>query len=107
MQDRRPLMSPQQPPRPGAILPSLDRSAQPAAQPVQLGPQRLDSLEAKLAVQRSMCNAVLPVKLSALLPCAVAPCLNYTNTAQVSYDLTFGQYRFSPICTDCMKNPRP
>lgn len=96
--------------QPLPALPSLDRTSPPAAQqqPAQLtGPQRFETLEAKLAVQRSMVNGVIPVKITMPLPCGVAACLNYTSMAQVSYDLTFGQYRFSPICPQCQKRPRP
>lgn len=100
----RPAVSPQFPP-----LPPLDRSAPPqqSAQPVLTGTQRLDSLEAKLAVQKSMVDSVIPVRMSTPLPCSVAPCLNYTSVAYVSFDLTFMQYRFSPMCPECIKRPRP
>ena len=102
-----------QPAQPSTLppLPSLDRSAQPVPaqqQPTQLtGPQKLDSHEVKLAVQRSMVDSVIPVKLSALLPCGVHPCLNLCNTAQISFDLPFGQYRISIICPECARSPRP
>jgi hypothetical protein len=94
-------------------LPPLDRSAQPVqptaqTQPMQLtGPQKFDSLDAKLAVQKAMVSDVKLIKFTTLFPCAVAACLNMTNAAQVSFDLTFMQYRFSPMCAECMKRPRP
>src|SRR5262245_21855744 len=113
--DRRPPDLPNLPgqaPRPQLPpLPPLDRSAPPPAaqqSPQQLtGPQKLDSMGAKGAVQRSMVDSIIPVRLSVLLPCAVHPCLNYTNTAQVSYDITYQMYRISVVCPECQKNPRP
>jgi hypothetical protein len=94
-------------------LPPLDRSAQPVqptaqTQPIQLtGPQKFDSLDAKLAVQKAMVSESTLIKFTTLFPCAVAACLNMTNAAQVAFDLTFMQYRFSPMCLQCMKMPRP
>jgi len=126
--DRRPPQLPNLPPRPGQPpqpglpprphvtqsalgsgppLPALDRSVQPPAQPQLTGPQRLDSLESKLAVQRSMVNEIKLIKITALLPCSVHPCLNLTSTAQVGYDLTFQNYRFSPMCPECLTTKRP
>src|SRR5690348_9119372 len=99
MQDRRPPgppMPPQQPPRPGTVLPPLDRSAPPP--PVQLGPQKLDSAEGKLAVHRSLANSMIPVKFTQQFPCGVHPCLNYTNQAIIGYDVSYAQYRISIIC---------
>ncbi len=102
-----------QSPQPAQLLPplpSLDRSAPPVpvAQSVQLtGPQRLDSLEAKLAVQRSMVDSIIPVRLTDPFPCGVHPCINYTNQGTISYDISYGQYRISIICPSCAKHPRP
>lgn len=108
---------PKLPPRPTAPtsppqLPSLDRSAPPlpAVQqpPVQLtGPVKLDSLDAKCSVQKSLASDVIPERLNRQYPCGVHGCLNYTNCAQLSYDLTFQMYRISVICPNCMKNPKP
>jgi hypothetical protein len=65
------------------------------SQPIQFtGPQKFDSLDAKLAVQKAMMSDIKLIKFTTLFPCAVAVCLNRTNAAQVSFDLTFMQYRF-------------
>jgi len=108
--DRRPPQLPNLPPRSAPALPSLDRSAPPSApqQQVQLtGPQKLDSPEQKLSVLKSMSTSVTPVRLSTLIPCSLHPCLNLTNLGQLTYDLTFSQYKFSGICPSCAKHPKP
>jgi hypothetical protein len=91
-------------------VPSLDRSA-PPAEPQQPMPRdlslKLDSHDAKLAVQKSLASDVIPIKFSQHFPCGVHACLNYTNCGQISYDLTFRQYRISVLCPECMKKPRP
>src|SRR5690242_7394765 len=102
--DRRPP----RPPVPGQLsqLPSLDRSTPPAAQqqsPQLSGPVKLETPEQKLAVQKSLSSSVTPIRISNPLPCSVAPCLNYTTVAQVSFDLTYMQYRFAPVCPVCQK----
>ncbi len=102
--------TPAQPAQPSALppLPSLDRSAQPPAQPVPLtGPVKMDSLDSKLAVQMSLANDSIPVKFTQQFPCGVHPCLNYTNVGMIGYDLTFQMYRISIICPECQRRPRP
>ena len=61
----------------------------------------------KYAAQKSLASDVIPVRIGDPLPCSVAACLNYTSVANVSFDLSFMQYRFSPICNECTKKPRP